>query len=463
MVAGTRSGAGKTTVTLGLMAAFKRRGLDVAPFKVGPDFIDPGHHARVTGRASRNLDGWMLGKETNLDLFHRRAAGAQVAVIEGVMGLFDGCSGRSEDGSTAQMAKWLGIPVLLVADAGSMAGSAAAMIMGFEQFDPQLNFAGVLFNHLGSRGHFNYLREALADHVVMPCLGGIVRRREVRIPERHLGLVTGEDHPMTTALQNKLADLVEEAIDLDALLRRLPEIPVFQKARPNFSVSAEKPGVAIAVAKDNAFCFYYRENLELIEQCGADITYFSPVAGDPLPAGICGLYLGGGYPELFAEALSRNQVLRDQIRQASHDGMPIYAECGGFMYLCRRISDHQGHIFDMCGCFDFNTGMFQRLRSLGYREVRLQQKSILGPAGTRIRGHEFHYSDIAGKDTRARRVYHVSDRSGNACSREGFYINNTLGSYFHLHFASCPAAARAFVDSCKRFHKGIWHDETPRN
>lgn len=435
------------------MAAFKRRGLRVAPFKVGPDFIDPGHHNRVTGRTSRNLDGWMLSRETNLGIFHRHSAGAHVAVIEGVMGLFDGYSGRCEDGSTAQMAKWLGIPVLLVADAARMARSAAAMIMGFENFDAQLTFAGVLFNHLGSRGHFTYLRDALEDHVAMPCLGGVVRRSEVHIPERHLGLVTGEEHPLTEALQYDLADLVEAAIDLETLLKGLTEVTAVPAAPSDLSPSFEIPRVSIAVARDNAFCFYYRENLELLEQAGAQIVTFSPVAGDPLPADIDGLYLGGGYPELFAERLSRNQRLKNQIYQAGKNGMPIYAECGGFMYLCRRISNPQGHTFDMCGCFEFSADMFQRLRSLGYREVCLQQESILGPVGTTIRGHEFHYSDITGDDPRARTIYRVSDHSGNPRRREGFVINNTLGSYFHLHFASSPAVAHFFVDSCRRFRK----------
>ncbi|WP_246805205.1 cobyrinate a,c-diamide synthase, partial [Desulfosarcina cetonica] len=223
-MAGTHSGAGKTTVTLGLMAALADRGYTVAPFKVGPDFIDPGHHGRITGRVSRNLDGWMLSEAYNRSAFARHAAGADIAVVEGVMGLFDGYDGRSEAGSTAQMAKWLGLPVVLVVGARSMARSAAALVQGFERFDDQLTFAGVLFNHLGSPRHLSYLQEAMAGHVRMPILGGLMRDTAIAIPERHLGLVTREDHDPSTAVRRDLAAMIESQLDLDALVRNLPEI-----------------------------------------------------------------------------------------------------------------------------------------------------------------------------------------------------------------------------------------------
>jgi cobyrinic acid a,c-diamide synthase len=459
VIAGTRSGAGKTTVTLGLMAALRRRGLQVAPFKVGPDFIDPGHHRRITGCPSRNLDGWMLSRQVNRDTFQRHAAGCDVAVIEGVMGLFDGFSGTSEDGSTAQMAKWLGIPVLVVVDAASMARSAAALVMGFEAFDPQLCFAGVLFNRIGSKRHLATLQEALEGHVRMPCLGGVPRRKQVHIPERHLGLVTGEDHPLSRHIQAQLADLLEAAVDLDTLLARLPEVSVASVSPPRRVLTA-KSKVPIAVARDNAFCFYYPENLELLAAAGAELVPFSPLRGDALPPGTAGLYLGGGYPELFAADLCRNRRLREQIRLASRDGLPIYAECGGFMFLCRRIEDLEGERFDMCGCFAFKVRMARRLRSLGYREVRMLRDNLLGPAGTRVRGHEFHYSYIEGDDPATRTLYEVSDRGGHCQRREGFLVNRTLGSYFHLHFGSCPPLAQAFVDSCRRYRQGSNNHET---
>ncbi len=463
VIAGTRSGAGKTTVTLGLMAALRRRGLRVAPFKVGPDFIDPGHHRRVTGRDSRNLDGWMLSRRTNRAIFRRHAAGCDVAVIEGVMGLFDGFSGTSEEGSTAQMAKCLGVPVLLVVDAASMARSAAALVMGFEAFDPALSFAGVLFNRLGSPGHLAYLRQALEGHVRTPCLGGVLRRQAVHIPERHLGLVTGEDHPLSAELQAQLADLVETSMNVDGLLSRLPEVSVGPCPPSPAEIPAARSRVPLAVARDRAFCFYYPENLELLSAAGAELRFFSPLAGDPLPPGTAGLYLGGGYPELFAEKLWRNRRLREQIFSSSRHGMPIYAECGGFMYLCRDIEDLEGKRFDMCGCFAYTARMARRLRSLGYREIRLHRNGILGAAGTCVRGHEFHYSDISGKDPAVLTLYEVSDRGGKYRRREGFFIDRTLGSYFHLHFASCPTAAAAFVDNCRNYQKENEHHETRRH
>jgi len=317
----------------------------------------------------------------------------------------------------------------------------------------------VLFNRLGSPGHLEYLRQALAGHVRMPCLGGLLRSPGIHIPERHLGLVTGEDHPLSAEVQAQLADSVESAVDLDALLSRLPEVPAAGTPH-NRAAPDQNRRIPVAVARDNAFCFYYPENLELLEDAGAELRFFSPLGGDCLPTGTAGLYLGGGYPELFAAELNRNRRLREQIRSASRDGMPLYAECGGFMYLCREIQDLEGRRFDMCGCFGFRARMSRRLRSLGYREIRLRRDCILGPAGTRVRGHEFHYSDIDGGDPRAVPLYQVTDRRGDYRRREGFRVRRTLGSYFHLHFASCPAVAAAFVDSCRHYRREKDRHET---
>jgi len=268
VVAGTGSGCGKTTVSLGLMAALAGRGLRVAPFKVGPDFIDPGHHRLAAGRAGRNLDGWMLPRATNERTFRRSVGAADVAVVEGVMGLFDGYDGRSESGSTAEMAKWLGLPVLLVVDARSMARSAAALVQGFENFDPGLRFAGVAFNRLGSERHLRYLREALADTVRMPCLGGFGRDEAVSVPERHLGLVTAEDHPLDARRLARLAAMVEDGLDVDGLLSALPEVAAGPEAVAPHPQPPSAPA-RIGVARDRAFCFYYEDNLERLERCGA--------------------------------------------------------------------------------------------------------------------------------------------------------------------------------------------------
>jgi cobyrinic acid a,c-diamide synthase len=432
------------------MAALTSRGYTVAPFKVGPDFIDPGHHSRVTGRASRNLDGWMLSKAYNLDAFARQTVDADIVVVEGVMGLFDGYDGRSEAGSTAQMAKWLDLPVVLVVGARAMARSAAALVQGFERFDDRLSFAGVLFNHLGSDRHLGYLKEAMDGHVRMPVLGGLVRDEKIAIPERHLGLVTREDHNLAEDSCTRLAGLIEKQIDLDALLQMLPEIDL-QGSRSATADPAKPADVRIGVARDAAFCFYYPDNLELLAAAGARLVPFSPLTDGHLPDGLAGLYFGGGYPELHAKALADNRSLRQEIRQLSRKNMPIYGECGGFMYLCREMGDTHGDVFPMTGCLPFGTRMLDRLKALGYREITQTQATVLGPAGQTARGHEFHYSTIDDGAADAQVVYRMTDRAGMQKSAEGFVVDQTLGSYVHLHFGSCPQAATHFVNTCGRW------------
>lgn len=463
VIAGTQSGCGKTTITLGLLAALVGRGMKVAPFKVGPDFIDPGHHSRITDTDSRNLDGWMLSEDYNRICFYKNAHQADVAVVEGVMGLYDGYDGRSEAGSTAQMAKWLNLPILLVVDARSMARSAAALIQGFERFDKNLSFAGVLFNYIGSQRHLQYLKDALRDNVKMPCLGGIQRDETITIPERHLGLVTQEDHPLTPEAIQRLAGLMQKNIDLDAFIERLPALD-----RPDRNTlplsSPEKPLVRIGVATDNAFCFYYRDNLDLLVNHGAEIIPFSPLKDRRLPDDLDGLYFGGGYPELFARALSLNTGFHNQILTLCNRGMPIYAECGGFMYLCRTLCDLEGNTFPMTGCFPFETAMFHRLRSLGYREITLQKDTLIGQRGQTIRGHEFHYSKITASPDNCETIYRLTSRTGMDQMHEGFQIKRTLGSYVHLHFGSHPDVALNFVKSCLDYqHERNPIDETRGN
>jgi len=454
VIAGTKSGSGKTTVTLGMLAALKRRGLSVACFKVGPDFIDPGHHTRIIGSASRNLDGWMLSEDDNRRCFCRHARRADVAVIEGVMGLYDGYDGKSEAGSTAQMAKWLSVPILLVVDARSMARSAAALIQGFEGFDTALSFAGIVFNNIGSRRHLDYLREALDGTVKTECLGGIPRAADIEIPERHLGLYTSYDHSIPEEIVRQLADLIDENIDMDNLLRLLPDHPFAagHEEAPEASDNTIYSRVSrVGIPKDNAFCFYYQDNLDLLEANGAELVFFSPLRGDSLPEGLDGLYIGGGYPELFAQKLSEHTQLQQQIRERSEVGMPIYAECGGFMYLCDTLIDTDGNQYPMVGCFPFTTRMFSRLKALGYREVRLMDDTILGKTGRIIRGHEFHYSELMSDSRSIDAVYSVSARTRVQVLREGFQKRRCLGSYIHLHFGSCPEAARHFMAVCRQY------------
>jgi len=455
VLAGTKSGSGKTTLTLGLLAALKRRGLQVAPFKVGPDFIDPGHHTAVTGRESRNLDGWMLPRAYNLDSFAQNTRDADIAVVEGVMGLFDGYDGKSEAGSTAQMAKWLGLPVLLIVDARSMARSAAALVQGFERFDADLTFAGVVFNMIGSRRHLDYLEQALAGNTAMPFLGGLNRDEKISVPERHLGLFTREDHAFSPEELLVLSDMIEDSIHLDRLLENLPEIvPRGGPASPAKAPAAPS-AVRIGVARDRAFCFYYPDNLELLKARGAEVIAFSPIDDTVLPDNLDGLYLGGGYPELSAVELTGNVSMRQQILEKSRQGMPIYSECGGFMYLCREIIDNRGEPFPMVGCFPFRTRMHTKLKSLGYREITLAAPSVIGPAGLCIRGHEFHYSGIEPdrEQNDVETMFSVSARAGIRQHPTGYVTGRTLGSYIHLHFGSQPEAAGYFVENCLTYQR----------
>lgn len=450
LVAGTHSGCGKTLVSLSLMAALVRRGLSVQAFKVGPDFIDPGHHAAVTSLPSHNLDGWMTNRAAVQDIFTRHTIYAQnqpdIAIIEGVMGLYDGASGSDDTGSTAQIAKWLNAPVLLVADARSMARSAAALVRGYTQFDSALRFAGVAFNRVGSENHAALLTEAMAAHCPqIPLCGCLSRREELAVPSRHLGLITAQEHRLDAARRNAMAEWIEEGIDIPAFLSLLPEL------HPGLPAEVHTVPVRarIGVARDDAFCFYYADNLRLLEQAGAELVFFSPMHDVALPDGLDGLYLGGGYPELHAHTLADNTAMREAVRAFSLSGHPIYAECGGFMYLMRELRTHEGHVLPMCGCFAMGCAMDTRMRALGYRETTTMAPSPLGPPWTVARGHEFHYSHIIEADPAALAVYKLRDRRDWRDQSEGFVRGNTLGSYIHLHFASNPAVAEAFVSACE--------------
>jgi cobyrinic acid a,c-diamide synthase len=465
VIAGTHSGSGKTTVTLGILAALKHRGFSVAPFKVGPDFIDPSHHRQVAGSQSRNLDGWMLPQSENRHIFAKGIVGADLAVVEGVMGLFDGYDGRSEAGSTAQMAKWLDLDILLVVDARSMARSAGALVYGFTQFDSDCRFCGVVFNNVGSVRHLEYLCGALEEKFSIPVLGGLPRNPDLKIPDRHLGLMTADDYPLAGHQVMALAEFVEEHLDLDRLIEGLPEIVIKdwrQKEEKrggnnpiNRSPVSDLEKIRIGVARDKAFCFYYPDNLEVLEENGAEIVSFSPVNDRELPPNLAGLYLGGGYPELHAEKLSMNISMRKSIYDVCMQGMPVYAECGGFMYLCRKLITKQDDAYEMVGYFPFTSRMKDRLMALGYREIKLSDKTPLGEKGLTARGHEFHYSYLeeAKISPKIPNAYESSDRSGKERSCPGYLMNQCLGSYVHLHFRSCPEIGLNFISACRVYQK----------
>lgn len=447
VIAGTHSGVGKTTVSLGIMAALRQRGLEVQPFKIGPDFIDPGLHAKVCEVPSYNLDGWMLAENYNRRSFQNHAQGKDVAIVEGMMGLYDGRSGANEEGGTAQMAKQLGLSVILVVDAAAMARSAAAMILGYRRFDPNVRLIGVIFNRVAGTGHLQYLRDALRSLPELTCFGGIPIDDRVKIPERHLGLTVAQERFLGRRIIDRLGWLIADHVDLDRLLERARNKIAPPVGTPQRKAMADK--VLIAVAKDQAFCFYYTDNLELLRNAGAQIRNFSPIRDRRLPAGVKGIYFGGGYPELYARELSRNRRLRAAIKDFIEADGPVYAECGGLMYLAVALTDCAGRQYPMIGAYPFKTRMLPRLRALGYREVVTDKKAFTAPGET-IRGHEFHYSELYGSMS-SRKIdtaYFVKGTQGTApCA--GFRYRNCLAGYVHLHFGSNPEFARSFVAACR--------------
>jgi cobyrinic acid a,c-diamide synthase len=447
IVAAPASGSGKSSVVLGLLGALQRRGLTVAPFKVGPDFIDPGHHAAVCGRVSRNLDGWMCGRAGVLHSFAAGSAGADLAVIEGVMGLFDGADGATDTGSTAEIARWLGGKILLVVDARAQARSAAAVVHGFTTFAPELTFAGVLYNRVGSDNHARLLCAAHASVPGLPPLLGCLPRDEVlTLPERHLGLVTAGEATAATAYA-QLADWIEAHVDLDRLLAALTGPPLVTAAMPAPAGRARNL-VRIGVARDAAFCFCYPENLEMLERAGAELVFFSPLT-EPLPEALAGLYLPGGYPELHVAQLAANSELLTGLHRAAAAGMPVYAECGGLLLLAASLDG-----VPLAGIFPAAARMLAQRRALGYREVTMTAATPLGPAGTMARGHEFHYSELA-MPADITRAYRVSGRAGTSCADEGYLRGSILGSYVHLHFMSNPALAENFLAGCRGWRDSV--------
>ena len=441
-IAGTHTGVGKTSVAVGLMAALTRRDSTVQPFKVGPDFIDPTHHRAACGRWSHNLDGWMLDREANRRLFGRHTRDADIAVVEGVMGLYDGASGGSEAGSTAEMATWLDLPVVLVVDAWPMARSAAALVAGYVDFDPDLDVAGVVLNRVAGEGHADLLREALEAVEGVPVLGAIPKEDDLAIPDRHLGLHLAGEPGLPDRYVDRLAETVDRHLDLDRLVESVAApVALADGERPE----SVEPEVRIAVADDEAFCFYYRDNLDRLERAGAEIVPFSPLR-DRLPEGIDGVYLGGGYPENAPAELAANRGFHDDLAAFAADGGPVYAECGGLMALGAWLETRDGERHEMAGLFPWGTRVSDRPR-MDYAEVTVGEGNPVFPAGETARGQMFHYAEIVGEPEGAR-SYRVRPVRQEAFD-EGFVSGSVLASWVHLHFGSCAGLADGFVERCR--------------
>lgn len=450
VIAGTHSGVGKTTFATGLMAAFQKRGVTIQGYKVGPDYIDPTFHTLAVGKPSRNLDPWMASAEVMQEVYARSSAAVDLSIIEGVMGLYDGKDPLGLEGSTAQVSMLLQAPVLLVIDASAVARSAAAMVRGFQLLEPSVHIAGVLVNRVGSEGHYRLVQSAVEAACGIPTVGYLTLDDEWLLPERHLGLVPALEHGSSLqATIARLAERLEVTCQLD-LIEQIAHsaAPLTLPAPRVFTHVAPSRPVKIAIAKDAAFHFYYQENLELLEAAGTELVPFSPLANEPVPAEANGLYLGGGFPEAFAEQLSKQTGSLSSVRAVVERGMPTFAECGGLMYLTEFLETTAGQTFQMAGVIPARVQMQKRLAAIGYRDVTALHDGILLRAGERIRGHEFHYSTIywSGPHTVAYKSVGYGDPV-----LEGYLDGNLQAGYTHLYFPSHPACAERFVTACAAY------------
>lgn len=443
VIAGTHSSVGKTTWSLALMSYFAKKGRQVQPFKVGPDYIDPSFHHKVCHpRKSRNLDRFFLSEEYLKRSFSRHSIGSDLSLVEGVMGLFDGRSTMTEEGSTAQMAKLLGLPVFLVIDGSGLARSAAALVKGYQNFDTELNLRGVLINRISSEGHYRWLREPIEKETGLPVLGWLPEDKNISIPERHLGLRTASEEDFIEKKLGELGNLLEGRLDevrFLKLCRRDRPAPA-SSPRPEFYKKCR-----VGVARDRAFSFYYEDNLDLLEEAGAELIFFSPLNDASLPEVLDALYLGGGFPELYAEELNRNGSLKVSLREFVQAGGLIYAECGGLIYLAESLEDGKGNRLPMVGLLPGTIRMTSRLQNFGYHEIGTRFSTFLFREGEKLRSHEFHYStwEIHGDPSSP---YQIQGRL------EGYYDGRILASYQHLHFGQDPNLAQNFVTAatCRR-------------
>ena len=442
MIAGTNSGVGKTTVTLGIMSALVQKGIKVQGFKAGPDYIDPSHHTFVTGNASRNLDTWVMDSNVCRELFERSATYADVSVIEGVMGLYDGSIDSTGHGSSAHLAKILNIPIILVINAKGVAQSAGAMVMGFKEFDKDINLAGIIVNGVANKSHYDIIKKAIEESCSVAVLGYLIKESDITIPERHLGLIPSKEKRINSALYEKLGQMVIETIDTDRLLdaaRSADSFPDYKKSI--FTDNNDPIQVTLAVARDSAFCFYYQDDIDLFESLGATIKEFSPLNDSSLPDDIDGIFIGGGFPELYAAELMENEDMRNAILQADKQGIVIYGECGGMMYLLEKLIDCEGRSFKMSGVLSGASGMENRRQGLGYVIADAVCDNVICKGGNSFRAHEFHWSKLHDVPDDTVFAYKTRKSNGKRTGFDGICKSNILASYSHVHFSSNPKLA----------------------
>lgn len=443
VIAGTGSGVGKTTFTIGLMAALQQQGKKVQGFKCGPDYIDPTYHTAVTGRASRNIDSWMLAHDAVRDIVARASEDADVAIIEGVMGFYDGKSPLADTGSTAEISVITESPVILIVNAASMARSVAAIVKGFQTLSTAPNIVGVIVNQVGSVSHYGIVKEAIEQECAVPVLGYLKKEAAVNVPSRHLGLVPAIERGELAGFFDELATLISATVDIEKLLA-ITKAPKLEERAHYFAQQAENRAV-IAIARDAAFNFYYEENIELLRARGAIIRYFSPLANEAVPADAQGLYLGGGFPEEYSAQLAQNTLASESIKAAIAKGLPTLAECGGYMYLTEAIYDTTGTRHAMLGVIAGEVAMQSKLAALGYREVFGTPDNFLIPENCEAKGHEFHYSKYLGELVNP--AYATKGRFGS--KQEGFKNANLVAGYTHFHFLSNPQLVENWLSACE--------------
>lgn len=448
LIAGTHSSAGKTTWSLALMAYFRKYGLEVQPFKVGPDYIDPGfHHLVCSPRKSRNLDRFFLSEAYLKECFTKNSRGTDLALVEGVMGLFDGRGPLSEEGSTAEMAKLLDLPVFLVIDGAGLARSAAALVKGYQAFDPALDLRGVFVNRVGGEGHFKWLKESIEEETGVPVLGWLPVDTEISVPERHLGLRTAVEEELIQEKLSRLAGLLESRFDAERFLERSKKPQPTPRGESLGRTEFQTSTCPIGVAYDKAFSFYYEDNFDLLRQAGARLVFFSPLGDDKLPEEVDLLYLGGGFPELYARELSENHSMKASIRKFYEEGGIIYGECGGLIYLAESLVDSEGKEFPLVGLVPGKIRMTDKLQHFGYHEIETLGPTFLSPSAQKLRSHEFHYSTWEVSSRNFSEAYQISNR------RDGFYDGQILASYQHLHLGQDTTLAHHFVGAAGKRKK----------
>lgn len=467
VLAAVSSGSGKTTVTASLIAGLVQQGLTVQPWKTGPDYIDPGYLSLAAEKTCRNLDVFMMEEPYLFDLFSNYAKDADISIIEGVMGMFDGISSTTDSGSAAHISRLFKAPVILIVDAGGTARSAAATVLGFHTFDEETRLAGCIINKIGSERHYAMVKKAIEERTGVKVFGYLPKQSKVAVQERHLGLVpswemTSQDGENQEPVQKLREDLAVSAstLDLAGLLNVAQsvapvsaEISETKPAFPAYSHAIEKP-VRIGYALDNAFHFYYQENLDILTNLGVELVPFSPCKDSQLPEAISGIYFGGGYPELAAQELSANETMRKELLEKALGGMPIYAECGGLMYLSSYLQDIQGNVFPMVGVFPGTTVMRNRLAMLGYVTAEVLQDTVYAKKGSLLKGHVFHWSEHEPEISEAQAVCKLTGTEGLRCF-DGFSRMHTFAGYLHVHFGSCRTIPEGLVSASRAYQQHI--------